>query len=75
MSFVYFTATLDAATWGAGFASGEGPGRICLVEPTAEFEDDPNITDKNFPGSFTSLRIGSRPEQLRGRHRRHPRPG
>ncbi len=53
MNFVYFTATLDAATWGAELASGEGPGRIYVVEPTGEFEDDPNVTDKKFPGNPT----------------------
>lgn len=53
MNFIYFTATLDAATWGAELASGDGPGRIYLVEPTGEFEDDPNVTDKRFPGNPT----------------------
>ena len=53
MSYVYFTATLDAATWGAELASGEGRGRIYVVEPMGEFEDDPNVTDKKFPGNPT----------------------
>ena len=53
MNFVYFTATLDAATWGAELASGEGRGRIYVVEPTGEFEADPNVTDKKFPGNPT----------------------
>ena len=53
MNHVYFTATLDAATWGAELAAGEGPGRIYVVEPTGEFEDDPNLTDKRFPGNPT----------------------
>ena len=53
MNYVYFSATLDAATWGAELASGEGPGRIYVVEPTGEFEDDPNVTDKKFPGNPT----------------------
>jgi len=53
MNFVYFTATLDAATWGAELASGEGRGRIYVVEPMGEFEDDPNVTDKKFPGNPT----------------------
>lgn len=53
MNFVYFTATLDAATWGAELASGEGRGRIYIVEPTGEFEDDPNVTDKKLPGNPT----------------------
>jgi rifampin ADP-ribosylating transferase len=53
MNYVYFSATLDAAVWGAELASGEGPGRIYIVEPTGEFEDDPNLTDKKFPGNPT----------------------
>lgn len=51
--YFYFTATLDAATWGAELAAGDGPGRIYVVEPTGEFEDDPNVTDKRFPGNPT----------------------
>ena len=53
MNYVYFTATLDAATWGAELAAGNGRGRIYLVEPTGAFEDDPNVTDKRFPGNPT----------------------
>lgn len=79
MNYVYFTATLDAATWGAELAAGEGRGRIYIVEPSGEFEDDPNVTDKRFPGNPTqsfrtrkSLRvvgelvdwIGHSPEKL-----------
>ena len=51
--YIYLTATLDAAVWAAELASGEGPGRIYLVEPTGELEDDPNVTDKKFPGNPT----------------------
>ena len=53
MNYVYFTATLDAATWGAELATGAGRGRIYVVEPTGEIEDDPNVTDKRFPGNPT----------------------
>src|SRR5574339_911861 len=53
MNYVYFTATLDAAVWGAELAAGDGRGRIYLVEPTGAFEDDPNVTDKKFPGNPT----------------------
>lgn len=52
-TFIYLTATLDAATWGAELARGEGPGRIYRVEPTGPFEDDPNLTDQRFPGNPT----------------------
>lgn len=51
--YVYLTATLDAAIWGAELALGEGKGRIFIVEPTGPFEDDPNLTDKKFPGNPT----------------------
>jgi rifampin ADP-ribosylating transferase len=50
---VYVTKTLDAAVWGAELALGEGPGRIYLVEPEGALEDDPNVTDKKFPGNPT----------------------
>jgi rifampin ADP-ribosyltransferase len=52
-NFVYLTATLDAATWGAELAVGDGPGRIYRVEPTGPFENDPNLTDKKFPDNPT----------------------
>ena len=53
MNYVYFTATLDAATWGAELSAGDGRGRIYVVEPMGEFEDDPNVTNKKFPGNPT----------------------
>lgn len=52
-NFVYLTATLDAAKWGAELAVGDGPGRIYRVEPTGLIENDPNLTDKKFPGNPT----------------------
>ena len=78
--YVYLTATLDAAIWGAELALGEGSGRIYTVEPTGPFEDDPNLTNKRFPGNPTKsyrtispLRVigeitdwqGHSPEQLK----------
>ncbi|MGJ4995600.1 NAD(+)--rifampin ADP-ribosyltransferase [Bradyrhizobium sp. HKCCYLS3077] len=53
LSWVYFTATLDAAIWGAELAAGSARERIYVVEPTGEIEDDPNVTDKKFPGNPT----------------------
>lgn len=50
---VYLTATVDAAVWGAELAEGEGRGKIYIVEPTGPIEDDPNLTDKRFPGNPT----------------------
>ena len=51
--YVYLTAMLEAATWGAELAAGEGRGHIYIVEPTGPFEDDPNLTDQRFPGNPT----------------------
>ena len=80
LSWVYFAATLDAAIWGAELAIGRGRERIYVVEPTGPIVDDPNLTDKKFPGNPTlsyrsrdPLRViaevmnwqGHPPEQLR----------
>ena len=54
LKHIYFSATLEAATWGAELAKGDGRERIYIVEPTGEFEDDPNLTDKKFPGNITA---------------------
>lgn len=82
-NFVYLSATLDAATWGAELAVGAGRGRIYIVEPTGSIEDDPNLTNKRFPGNPTKsyrsrdpLRIlgevpgwvGHSPERLKEMH-------
>lgn len=57
---VYITKTLDAAAWGAELAAGTGRPRIYIVEPLGDLEDDPNVTDKRFPGNPTqSYRTGS----------------
>jgi Rifampin ADP-ribosyl transferase len=53
LSWVYFAATLDAAIWGAELAVGGKRERIYVVEPTGEIVDDPNLTDKKFPGNPT----------------------
>lgn len=52
-AFAYFAATLDAAIWGAELAVGDAPERIYIVEATGAFENDPNLTDKKFPGNPT----------------------
>jgi hypothetical protein len=65
-NFVYLTATLDAATWGAELSLGEGPGRIYRVEPTGPFEDDPNLTDKKFPGNPTKSYRSRQPLRIVG---------
>jgi hypothetical protein len=53
LSWVYFSATLDAAIWGAELAVGNGRERIYIVEPTGPIVNDPNLTDKKFPGNPT----------------------
>ena len=65
-AYVYLTATLDAATWGAELAVGEGRGRIYIVEPTGPFEDDPNLTDKKFPGNPTKSFRSQHPLRVTG---------
>lgn len=65
-NYVYFTGTLDAATWGAELARGEGRGRIYIVEPTGAFEDDPNLTDKKFPGNPTKSYRSREPVRVLG---------
>ena len=52
-NYVYLTATLEAAIWGAELAIGTEQGRIYIVAPTGSVEDDPNLTDKRFPGNPT----------------------
>ena len=52
-TYIFLSATLDAAIWGAELAAGDGRERIYLVEPTGHIEDDPDLTDKKFPGNPT----------------------
>jgi len=65
-NYVYLTATLDAAVWGAELALGEGRGRIYRVEPTGKIEDDPNLTDKKFPGNPTKSYRSKKPLRIVG---------
>ena len=57
MNHIYFTALVDTAAWGAELATamaGTGErGHIYVVEPQGPFEDDPNVTNKRFPGNVT----------------------
>ncbi|SFA85142.1 MULTISPECIES: NAD(+)--rifampin ADP-ribosyltransferase [unclassified Bacillus (in: firmicutes)] len=52
-NYIYFTATLDAAKWGAELATSNSKERIFIVQPLGDFENDPNLTDKRFPGNPT----------------------
>ena len=65
-TFVYLSATLDAAIWGAELAVGIGPGRIYIVEPTGSIEDDPNLTNKRFPGNPTKSYRSRNPFRILG---------
>ena len=65
-SYVYLTATMDAAIWGADLALGEGLARIYIVEPTGPIEDDPNLTDKKFPGNPTKSYRSKSPLRVTG---------
>jgi hypothetical protein len=64
--YIYLTATLDAAIWGAELALSERPERIYLVEPTGPIEDDPNLTDKKFPGNPTKSYRSKHPFKVVG---------
>lgn len=64
--YIFLTATLDAAIWGAELASGQGRERIYLVEPTGEIEDDPDLTDKKFPGNPTKSYRSTEPFRVVG---------
>ena len=64
--YIFLTATLDAAIWGAELAFGEGRERIYLVEPTGPIEDDPDLTDKKFPGNPTKSYRSTHPFKVIG---------
>jgi len=66
LKHVYFTATLEAATWGAELAKGNARGRIYIVEPTGAFQDDPNLTDKKYPGNMTASYRSQDPLRVTG---------
>jgi rifampin ADP-ribosylating transferase len=70
-SWAYFSATLDAAIWGCELAQGpegqeDARERIYIVEPTGEFFDDPNLTDKKFPGNPTASYRSREPLRVTG---------
>jgi len=67
---IYFTALVDTAAWGAELATalaGSGErGHVYVVEPTGPFEDDPNVTDKRFPGNRTQSYRSRQPLRVVG---------
>lgn len=64
--YIFLSATFDAAIWGAELAFGDGRERIYLVEPTGEIEDDPDLTDKKFPGNPTKSYRSTQPFRVVG---------
>jgi rifampin ADP-ribosylating transferase len=64
--YVFLSATLDAAIWGAELAIGESRERIYLVEPTGAIEDDPDLTDRKFPGNPTKSYRSTEPFRIVG---------
>lgn len=66
MNHIYFTALSNGAELAAAFSQGEAPPRVYLVEPTGAFEDDPNVTNKRFPGNPTRSYRSQAPLQITG---------
>ncbi len=66
MNHIYFTALQNGAGLAAEIALGDGDGRVYIVEPTGEFENDPNVTDKKFPGNPTRSYRSTAPLKIVG---------
>lgn len=66
MNHIYFTALINGAGLAAALAKGDGSERVYIVEPTGEFENDPNVTDKKFPGNLTRSYRSQEPLKIVG---------
>lgn len=66
MSHIYFTALINGAGLAAALANGQGRERVYIVEPTGSFENDPNVTDKKFPGNPTRSYRSTAPLKIVG---------
>jgi hypothetical protein len=66
MNHIYFTAIVNGAGLAAALARGHGNERVYVVEPTGPFENDPNVTDKKFPGNLTRSYRSSSPLKIVG---------
>ena len=73
MNHIYFTALRDGAGLAAELAAGDAPPRVYVVEPTGAFEDDPNVTDKKFPGNPTRSYRSTEPIRVVGEVEDWPR--
>jgi hypothetical protein len=66
MNHIYFTALVNGAGLAAALAQGDGRERVYIVEPTGSFENDPNVTDKKFPGNPTRSYRSQAPVKIVG---------
>jgi hypothetical protein len=66
MNHIYFTALVNGAGLAAALAKGDGAERVYIVEPTGSFENDPNVTDKKFPGNPTRSYRSQAPLKITG---------
>jgi hypothetical protein len=66
MNHIYFTAIANGAGLAAALATGEGRERVYIIEPTGDFENDPNVTDKKFPGNPTRSYRSKAPLKITG---------
>ena len=66
MNHIYFTALMNGAGLAAALAKGDGREQVYQVEPTGNFENDPNVTDKKFPGNPTRSYRSSAPLKVMG---------
>ncbi|MDR2147489.1 MAG: NAD(+)--rifampin ADP-ribosyltransferase [Tannerella sp.] len=66
MNHIYFTALVNGAGLAAALAQGDGRERVYIVEPTGDFENDPNVTDKKFPGNPTRSYRSQKPLKIVG---------
>lgn len=66
MNHIYFTANVNGAGLAAALAKGEGRERVYIIEPTGEYENDPNVTDKKFPGNLTRSYRSQEPLRIIG---------
>jgi rifampin ADP-ribosylating transferase len=66
MNHIYFTALRDGAGLAAELAASDGAPRVYIVEPTGPFENDPNVTDKKFPGNPTRSYRSTEPVKVVG---------
>ena len=73
MNHIYFTGLLNGAGLAAALARGEAPEKVYVVVPTGPFENDPNVTDKKFPGNPTRSYRSTAPLKIVGEVQEWPR--